>query len=71
MGWRCAAASTSSYPVFGDYTGWAISLHEIYAVVGKMTTEPESTQLAAPARIAHDRLEGTRVGIKPPCGRAP
>jgi hypothetical protein len=39
----------SSYPVFGDYTGWAISLHEIYAVVGKMTTEPESTQLAAPA----------------------
>jgi hypothetical protein len=49
IGWRCAAASTSSYPVFGDYTGWAISLHEIYAVVGKMTTEPESTQLAAPA----------------------
>jgi len=49
MGWRCAAASTSSYPVFGDHAGWAISLHEIYAVIGKMTTEPESTQLAAPA----------------------
>jgi hypothetical protein len=49
MGWRCAAARTSSYPVFGGYTGWASSLHEIYAVVGEMTTEPESTQLAAPA----------------------
>ena len=49
MGWRCAAASTSSYPVFGYYTGLASSLHEIYAVVGKMTTEPESTQLGAPA----------------------
>jgi hypothetical protein len=49
MGWHCAAASTSSYPVFGDYTGWEILPHEIYAVVGKRTTEPESTQLAAPA----------------------
>jgi hypothetical protein len=49
MGWRCAA-STASYPVFGGYTDWASSLHEIYdAVVGEMTTEPESTQLAAPA----------------------
>ena len=48
MGWRCAA-STSSYPVFGDSTGWAISLHEISAVVGKMTTESESTRLGEPA----------------------
>ena len=49
MGWRCAPASTSSYPVLGDFTGWATSLHEIYAVFGKMTTEPETTRLAAPA----------------------
>jgi hypothetical protein len=49
MGWRCAAVSTSSYPVFGDHAGWAISLHEIYVVVAKMTPEPESTELPAPA----------------------
>jgi hypothetical protein len=36
-------------PGIRGYTDWAISLHEIYAVVAKMTTEPESTQLAAPA----------------------
>jgi hypothetical protein len=49
MGWRCAAAGTSSCPVFGGYTDWAISLHEYYAVFGKRTTEPEPTRLAKPA----------------------
>ena len=49
IGLRCAPASTSSHPVFGDHAGWTVSLQEIYAVVGKMTTEPEFTQLAAPA----------------------